>query len=94
MEDKYNYKITFEFKDDIDSDELKKVKAEIDDWKEKYHIKQVGDDEYRRIGNNPSMQDDFADVSFFYIILESDYIKYFKKLEYYDMLEEKLDVAV
>ncbi len=94
MEEKYNYKITFEFKDDIDSDEFEKVKAEIEDWKEKFHIIQVGNNEYRRVGNNPTMQDDFADVTVFYITIAREYKKYFKKLEYYDMLDGEFDVAV
>ncbi len=94
MEEKYNYKITFEFKDDIGSEEFEKVKAEIEEWKEKYHIKQVGDNEYRKIGNNPTMQDDYADVTFFYVLLRHNYKSYFNKLEYGNVLEEKLDVAV
>lgn len=94
MEEKYNYKIVFELKDDIKDDELKRLNENIENLKGKFHIKQVGDNEFRRLGNNPTIQDDFGDVAVFYCLLEYDYKNYFKKLECHDIPEGTINVAV
>lgn len=88
----YSYKVVAVLKDGLDIATAQAIQSEICDLKAKLHIQNL--DTITYIKKQPyEKYQDFGAVAFFFCALK-DKKDYFVKLEYYDLLGEKVKIAV
>lgn len=92
MENKYNYKVVAELREDLSPQEREKAQSEIKKRQMKFKIAKLDGSTYCKDGVITD-ENDFGSVSFFFFSLEE--IKmFFSKLEFYDIGEGEKRIAV
>lgn len=92
MENKYNYKVVAELREDLSPQEREKALELIEKWQNKFEVVKIDDMTYCKAGCVTGL-DDFGPVTFFYSMMKR-FKQYFSKLEYYDFDTEEKFVAV
>lgn len=88
----YSYKVVAVLKDSLGNEKAQEIQAEICDLKSKLHIQNL--DAITYIKKQPyEKYQDFGAVAFFFCALK-DKLDCFSKLEYYDLLDAKIKIAV
>lgn len=83
----YNFKVIARIREDLNPQEKQYINDYLNEWKEKFEVKKIDDETYCKDGIIEGYND-FGPVAFFYCIME-DEKKYFSKLEYHDLENEK-----
>lgn len=88
----YNFKVVAELRNDLTDEQRKNAVSKIEELQRKFKIVKIDDATYCKAGAING-HDDFGAVTFFFCKLKR--IKeYFGKLEYYDLPEGDISVAV
>lgn len=88
----YNYKVIAELREDLTDEERTEAQAYIAKWQGKFELELVDGNTYRKAGVIKG-HSDFGSVTFFFFKME-EIGRRFSKLEYYDLYEEEMIVAV
>ncbi|TRW22901.1 hypothetical protein FL857_10855 [Criibacterium bergeronii] len=86
----YGFKVIARIKDDLNIEEREKITEKIEYLKNILGIYQVDDETYIRVRTNNR---DFAKACGFYYELK-DEKNDFSKLEYYDYIDDEMEIAV
>lgn len=86
----YNFKVIAKLKDDLPTDKLEFITNYIALWQEKFNIIKTDDVTYL---SKVSENDEFGNTIFFFFSLEKNK-DFFSKLEYYDLEEGGVRVAI
>lgn len=86
----YGFKVIARIKEDLDQEERKRITEKIEYLKNALGIQQIDDETYIRVRTNNR---DLSSACLFYLELK-DIKKFFTKLEYYDYIDDEMEIAV